>query len=74
MDDVGDLSVWNLKDNCLTHIQFGKIQTSCIAVSTHEDDVIAVGTKNGEICVLDTTGESALSLALNTPISLPDYL
>jgi len=57
MDVQGHLSIWDVKQNSLTNVNFGKIRATCIAVSTHEDDVMAVGTLEGDVYVLDTTGK-----------------
>jgi len=56
-DDAGKLSIWDVVENSSVLLSFGNLQTTCMAVSPYEDDIVVLGDKDGSVRILNTTGE-----------------
>jgi hypothetical protein len=57
MDGQGKVSVWDTTNNLVRLLDFGKFQTTCIAVASHQKDTALAGAKGGQIYLLHTVGE-----------------
>jgi len=50
--------VWNLTVNNLRSMNFGKIVPSCLQASPALDDIVAFGTRGGNIFIVNTLGKA----------------
>ena len=63
IDCTGSLVIWRVKEKTLRKLKLETAWTlSCMAVSPHEDNIVAVGALSGSILIIDVTGENAVTL------------
>lgn len=61
----GRLSVWDVGKTSVRTLTFGnKLGPTCIAVSPFEDDIVAIGTKAGQVQIVDTKGQPMMNVAV----------